>query len=211
MVRALGTLIEQLRFSIRSKREYPSRPQLYRRFDAIAGAARLISKELLELQILPFLLEDEEQIQDLSAVYRGLLKIAARAEQVAIRHPPTRGRGQLIPRSSSGPDTMDHCALIVGIFWQKLHGRWPPKRNAKALGFCEAVWQAANGPPRSGWGARGSVAVWANHIVAAQAYRAPHQAGALIEYILSERLPNPRRLQRGKLSRFYRYPRAKVT
>jgi hypothetical protein len=47
------------------------------------------------------------------------------------------------------------------------------------------LWDAAGGPQRAGWGEPKSVAVWRNYLKAARKFRPPHDAGKLIEHILT--------------------------
>ncbi len=187
----LPKLIERFSFAIKREATYPSRPKLHRRLKAIEKAARMLMDELPDLQIHALLLDGDERIENENETYHGLRDIAARAAQVRARKPPKQGRGKLYPEAAIGPNLMDMCALMVGLMFERGCGRWPGKSNAEAHRLCEALWKAAGGRPRVGWGKPGSVVVWRKHLKTAQKYRPPHPAGMHIQSALSSDVGRP--------------------
>ncbi len=184
LAEALLTLIEMLSNAIEGEAAYPRRPELRERFKAIEDAARLLRHEWLDQRIRALLLDGDVRIENENEMFHGLRDIAARAARERERNSPKQGRGKLYPKAS-WPTPMELCALMVAVAHCHLLGRWPGKSNVKVQQCCEALWQAAGGPRRAGWGEPGSVAVWRHHLKAAQKYRPPHQAGIRIQLILA--------------------------
>lgn len=146
---ASPTLIPQLRYAIEREAAYPSRTELLRRLEAIEDAARLLMRELPNLQILYLLLDGDERIENEHEMFHGLRDMAARAERVRALNPRKQGSGKLYPEPATGPNLMEHCALIYAVVHHQAFGRWP-KNDANARRACEALWKAAGGPRRSG-------------------------------------------------------------
>lgn len=61
------------------------------------------------------------------------------------------GRGKLYPDPGSGPDALEHCALIVTMIGPKGTGELPGQWNPDAHQACENLWLAAGGAPHGGW------------------------------------------------------------
>jgi hypothetical protein len=213
IAKALPTLIKMLSYAIEREATYPRRPELHRRLEAIEKSARLLIREMLDLRILALLLDGDERIENENEMYHGLRDIADRAARVRASNPPTQGLGKLYPEGATGPSPMVLCALIVAMAYHQGNGRWPGKNSARAHQLCEALWKAAEGPPRRGrgepreppaskhgqnskaeinWGKSGSatVVVWRKHLKVARKYRPPHHAGILVQSIF---VPNVRR------------------
>jgi hypothetical protein len=210
--RVFEKLIKTLSFVIKQDKIYPSRPKLHRRLEAIEKAARLLMDELSELRINALLRDGDERIENENELYHRLRDLAARAARVRARNPRTQGRGKLYPKAAIGPNPMELCALMVGLAYCEGLGRWPGKRNAKAHQNCEALWKAAGGPRRLGWGKSGSatVAVWHHHLKAAQNYRPPHPAGMHIQqHILSPDIGRPTKRGSQLASLIYDHPRSR--
>ena len=146
---ASPTLIPQLRYAIEREAAYPSRTELLQRLEAIEQAARLLMRELPDLQIHSLLLDRDERIENENEMYHGLKDMAARAAGARERNPRRQGRGELYSEPAAGPNLMEHCALIYAVVHHHEFGRWP-KNDAKARQACEALWKAAGGPRRSG-------------------------------------------------------------
>jgi hypothetical protein len=186
---ASPTLIPGLQYAIKREAAYPSRTELLRRLGAVEAAARLLMRELPDLQIRALLLDGDERIENENEMYHGLKDMAARAGRVRERKPRKQGRGKLYPDPATGPNLMEHCALIYAVVHHHKFGRWP-KNDANARQACEALWKEAGGPQRAGWGTPGSVAVWKRYLTAAQKYQPPHPAGKLFQRILAAGTPD---------------------
>jgi hypothetical protein len=158
----------------------------------------------------------------LSPLFRPLNLSAVRqlAAAALARRPRRQGRGRFTPDPTSGPDALEYCALIVSVAWHRETNDWPGQRNRMAAVICERLWRAAGDAPHGGIAARdGALTAWRRHLVAAQRYRTPHRAGALVErmlddelsWLLPPQLRRPRRppLARGSLSRWYVDPRSR--
>ncbi len=190
LVNALPKLQDRLRYAIEREATYPRRPELLGRLETIEKSARLLMCEMPDLRIRALLLDGDERIENENEIYHGLRDIADRAARVRARNPRKQGRGNLYSKVATGPNPMELCALMVAMVHCHGNGRWPGKGNVKVHQNCEALWKAAGGPQRAGWGEPISVAVWRNHLKAAQKYRPPQQAGINIQRIL---VPNIRR------------------
>jgi hypothetical protein len=206
LVPALATLSEMLSNAIEGEATYPSRPELHRRLKAIEDAARLLTRESLDLKILALLLDGDERIENQNETYHGLKDIAARAARANAR-PRKQGRGKLYPKAPTWPSPMELCALMIETIWQQHTGQRPPVNNAKVHQLCEALWRkAAGGGRRTAWG--DSASGWRNHLRAAKLYRAPHQAGRRIEHVLAPEIrPRPVRVASGFRKSLYDHPR----
>jgi hypothetical protein len=141
--------------------------------------------ELSDLQICALLLDGDERIDNENEMYHGLRDVAVHAAQARASKPRKQGRGKLNPKAAIGPNPMELCALMVSLIWHEECRKWLGKDNPRAHQNCEALWKAADGPPRSAWGKPGSLIVWRNHLNATRRYRPPHPAGRLIQRILS--------------------------
>jgi hypothetical protein len=207
----LPKLIEMLSFAIKRDATYPLRPELHERLEAIENAARLLMDELRDLQITALLLDGDERIENENEMYHGLSDIAARAARVRALKPRKQGRGKFYPAAAIGPSLMDTCALMVGLMFERGCGRWPGKSNAEAHRLCEALWKAAGGPRRLGWGKAGfaTVEVWRRHLAAAREYRPPHPAGMHIQRILSPDIGRPTKRGSQLASLLYDHPRSR--
>jgi hypothetical protein len=177
--------VDQLKSAIHREPEYPSRPELRNRLDAIEKAAQFLMKELADLKILAHLEDDGERIANANEVYHGLRDIAARAERAHARISARQGRGSAYPSNSNGPSPRKLCALWVGMGWEKIRGKWPGMDSPKAQRLCAALWKEAGGVPPA-WD---TTAVWRDHLNAAKKYRPPAPAGAVVQRLL-EALPS---------------------
>jgi hypothetical protein len=188
-----GLFVHHLAFALGREGKYPSRPELYRRLEALEGmaargrspAARdLVLRELADPQIFALLAEGDPRVERaLSKSPVNLRDIERLAVAARIRHPPQRGRGRLYPDPRSGPDPREYCALIVSVAWQQDTGKWPGYGNRTAPLICELLWRKAGGAPHrphGGFDAPGTFATWRKHLVAARRYRPPHGSGVLV-------------------------------
>ena len=192
---ALQVQIHRLHFAISKAAEYPSRPAFDRRLAAVERAAQLLTQETADLDLRAIMLDGDPEIECEHEMHAALRYVIGRVQRVRERAPARQGRGKLSPPLSSGPNLREHCALIVGIFFELTSGRWPGKANAGAQQLCETVWKAAGGPPRPDWGQAGSLASWHRHISAARQYR-EHAAGILIRRSFAEGVQEKARLRR---------------
>jgi hypothetical protein len=176
--------IEALRFAIKKEADYPTRPELYERLQAIENAARLLRKELPDLRMRQLLLDGDQTFLNQNETYHGLHDIAERAARVRAQNPPRQGRGKLYPENARGPNERVLCALIVMIAWKRHNGDWP-KNNATMHEACAALWRTAGGKNIAlGWadGRPESVIAWRAHMGTAANFRPPqHPAGRIIE------------------------------
>ena len=176
--------IEALRFAIKKEADYPTRPELYGRLEAIENAARLLRKELPDLRMRQLLLDGDQTFLNQNETYHGLHDIAERAARVRAQNPPRQGLGKLYPKDARGPSEPQLCALIVMIAWRRHTGEWP--ENNKAMQeACAALWRTAGGKNTAlGWADGGfeSVIAWRTHMRMAAKFRPPqHPAGRIIE------------------------------
>ncbi len=183
MTAELTVLIAGLSYAIERESTYPSRPDLFQRLRNLEKSARLLMVELADLQILALLLDGGRGIAHENEMYHALKDVAARTARV-ISRPRKQGRGKLYPKSNTGPNPMEHCALVAGALYRRGKGRWPGNKNPDAHQLCEALWKAAGGAQRAGWGKSGSVVVWGHYLKAAKRYRAPHPAGQQIDRLV---------------------------
>lgn len=176
--------IEALRFAIKKETDYPARPELYERLEAIENAARLLRKELPDLLMRQLLLDGDHTFLNQNETYHGLHDIAERARRVRTQNPPRQGRGKLYPENACGPSEPELCALIVMIAWRVHTCEWP-KNNATMHGACAALWRAAGGKDITQWrpgGSFKSFSAWHAHMRKAKKFRPPqHPAGLIIE------------------------------
>lgn len=208
-----GLFIAHLAYTVGAEADYLSRPELHQKLGAIENAARLLVRELSDLRIFALLSDGNTRIEHaLTGAARNARWLAGRAAGVRERSPPNQGRGRLYPSPAAGPDALEYCALIVSMAWHKDAETWAGTRNVTAQAICEALWRKAGGPPHTAHSglseAPAAFAAWRVHLIAARRYRPPHPAGKLVARIMAG--PQPRRRsppQRGRLSRFYRYPR----
>jgi hypothetical protein len=176
--------IKALAFDIQRESKYRSRPEWRTRLAAIEKAAQFLMKELTDLQTLAHLEDDGERIANANEMYHGLRDVAARAERAHARIPATQGSGHAYP--GSGPSVREHCALYIGMAWEKQWGEWPPSANQNAQRLCAALWKEAGGVA-SAWD---TTEVWRNHLREAKKYRPPAPAGALVQSHLDPRPSN---------------------
>jgi hypothetical protein len=178
--------IDQLRYAVQRDEEYPSLPKLRKRIESMKVAAELLLRELPDPRISALLLNADPWIENEVETAAGLRDISTRAARVLARAPRKQGRVKLYPETGTALNSMELCALMAALVWQKRVGTWPGKNNVRAHQFCEQLWTAADGPARTSWGKADSVVVWRNYIKAAWEYRPPHELGVLLERRLGD-------------------------
>jgi hypothetical protein len=112
----LARLIEGLAYAIAREADYPSRPELRRRLTAIEKASHLLAHELIDLRISALLSDGDAQRESWCFdMARDAQSLAQRIAQWRKRNPSKQGRGKLYPAVASGPNPLEHCALIVSL------------------------------------------------------------------------------------------------
>jgi hypothetical protein len=136
---------------------------------AIATAARLLERELVDPVMLSLLLHDgSDWIANENQTHVGLSDIVARAEKALKRIPKKQGRAKHYGRDERFQN-MDVCALLVTVAWKQTRGKWPGVGNEEAQRACDALWGAAGGNVKRQGG--GSVVVWRDHLRVAKQHR----------------------------------------
>ena len=129
--------------------------QMRERLDAIARAAELLTRGLIEVEMLSYL-ERDGTLHEMPAARRTLQEIGPRARK-AMRELLIRpGQGWQGP-NPDGLDARKLCALIVVEAWSAARGKYPGDRNGAAQAAADAYWQASGGPSL---GEIGSVERW---------------------------------------------------
>jgi hypothetical protein len=181
---------------------------------AIENAAHLLKRELIDLRISALLSDgDAERESWCLGMARDTQSLAQRIAQWRKRNPSKQGRGKLYPAVASGPNPLEHCALIVSLLWHENLKYWPGQRNELAWQLCERIWIVAGGDKHGGVAAcDGALSAWRKHMVAAKKYRPPHPAGKFIDRMLKGPAPKPPPRQRTKqeLRQFYKHPRSRL-
>ena len=162
LIAALPGLVAGLRSLIRADKAYPRRPELRSRLKAIAAAAPVLERELVDPDMLSLLLRDgSDWIVNENETHAGLSDIAERAKNALERIPKKRGRAKHYGRDERF-ENMDVCALIVTVAWKQARGKWPAVNNVQAKGACDVLWGAAGGDVKRQGG--DSIAVWRDHL-----------------------------------------------
>jgi hypothetical protein len=183
-------MIENLAFTIGREADYPSNRELHERLETIealsrrgrASAAReRVLRELADPRIFGLLTNGDARIERTfsprlhppNLPYVGRLAAEARA-----RVPRRQGRRKFYP--AAGPASLEYCALIVSLAWQKDAGKRPGRANATAQLICELLWRTAGGRAHRahrGEDAPDTFATWREHLVAARRYFPPPSGG----------------------------------
>jgi hypothetical protein len=169
LIDRLPDVILGLRSVIKTERDYPGRREMRDRLNALAGAARLVQRELDDPVMLSLLLRGgRDSIPRENDIYLGLEDVAARAEATVEKIPVGRGRNKYHPQPDA-LSAMDTCALIIGVVWEEARGEWPGVTSEPAHRACDILWGAAGGNvERQGFG---STAVWRDHLEAVRTRR----------------------------------------
>jgi hypothetical protein len=171
----LRQAVAGLAAAFRDSREFPGRAEARKRLIRIAGAARLLVRELHDPAILSLL---EHWADEENVVLEGMQSLKRRSLSEFRTIDRGRGRHKHHPRPT-GMAPMCLCALIVSVAWHEARGEWPGQDNENSHAACEAVWRVATAAPR-----RQSLAVWRDHLRSASSYRKRPEAGAIRQGLL---------------------------
>jgi hypothetical protein len=188
LLKPLPGFAGSLRNMIQAERAYPGRPEQRARLVAIRRAARLLERELNNLDLLMLLVPgDGDQIINENETRRGLSDVAIRADAALRQVPSGKGRARHYARRERFQNK-DVCALIVTVAWKLARGAWPGVDNEVAKSACDALWNAVGGDiqRRGGEG----LEVWKKHLTVARAHREGMEA-KLIERNLKENRRTP--------------------
>lgn len=188
IVAALLRFRDPLAFAISREVEYPRRPEFRKRLDKIRDAAALLLGEMADTRMTALLYGNEtkwtgngfttEEVA-LGCGLNDLLRRTATASAAIAVRP---GRDKHYDDPSRGPDALEYCALIVATVWRAHAGKWPGNKNPHAFELCEALWKAAGGAAHGGLASEnGALSAWRRHLTASKKFRAPHDAGELVE------------------------------
>ena len=173
--------IDALRWAMAREADYPPRPEIRKKLDALERSARAILDALEDVRMSELVWGANDWL-DAVGMAEPLRELIRRVEEIKRKNPPRQGRGRLYPYSATGPSANELCALIAAMMWKQIKGRWPGQRGAAANELCEQLWTAAGGT------AHGPVLVepfWRDYLKSAERFAPPHAAGQHVAALLS--------------------------
>jgi hypothetical protein len=196
LLRPLATFVTTLRNELRAEKAYPGRPELRKRLQAIAEAARLIQGLHADTDILQLIIgelqrqnrDDQVWVTSEHEMMAGLRDLTALAKAAAKRIPKIQGPKKHYAIEERFPPAVI-CALVVTVAWNEARGKWPGVNNEDAQRACDALWGAAGGDVvRRG---RESLGVWRGHLRNARKYRDGDHARRIRHHFRREKRRRP--------------------
>jgi len=157
----LGVLTPRLQASARNERNAPSIATIKNKLTRVEKLANELCEAINDKDLRTAW--HDINFDDPAAIFH-VEDWAERARRAKDQLKPTKRskvRDELLSQLPWGElRTQRHCALVVGLFWEAAHGKWPSKRNSAAQKACKALYFFVSGinvgsvanPENSRWG-----------------------------------------------------------
>jgi hypothetical protein len=150
LVLATDKARDMLSESRRGEAIYPKRARQRQQLVTLQTAIAFVRKAMRNPTISATLMAGDNHFHNQNEMDHGLADLAKRAATAIGEIPPGGGRNKFYAQPD-GLSPQVKCALMVRVFWTRVHGTEPPSDNETAKQACFALWRAATGgAPKDG-------------------------------------------------------------
>lgn len=179
---------DYLREIIAGETSWPSRVDWHARLNALRCAAELIARELADPRMITVLeASDRGVARDVPSLLRLCEDAGRLAELAGVKNDavPSGSGAHIFKPNPEGLMSHELCAAAIVAAWQWARKSMPGHTSKDAHAACQALWDAAGGTARGGWG--NSRSGWRQHLEVAKSDSAKKARQLFDEFLLGAR------------------------